>query len=171
VSKRDGGSARKYRALGYPANSRLPYGVFSHGRCRCGKLNFGSRADARTAARAHHPGDNGLRAYQCTEVLAGQTETWHYGHIPEWKIQGFESHAAWRLAMEGEAMDGGQRAVLKAVAREGGTAYVGSLSGLTGLDKGVVAAHVDTLTSGGYLKRSGAKVTLTPEGRGAAGGR
>lgn len=168
MTRRDGGSARKYRALGYPPNSRLPFGTFSHGRClRCGKINYGSRKDARRAAAVHHPEDNELRAYKCP--LGGQ---WHYGHIPDWKVQGYESHAAWRLAQKGEAMDGAQRAVLRAVKREGGTAYVGSLSGLTGLTKSQVAAHVNTLVTGGYLKRgSSQRVSLTPEGDGAASGR
>jgi hypothetical protein len=168
--RKDGGSARKFKALGYPANARLPFGTFSHGKCRsCDKYNYGSRDDARRAARVHHPDDNGLRAYRCPRRSSNQ---WHYGHIPDWKVQGYESHAAWRLAQEGEAMDGGQRAVLKAVAREGGTAYVGALSGLTGLDKGIVAVHVDTLVNGGYLKRgSKQRVSLTPAGDGAAGGR
>lgn len=169
TKRREGGSARKFRALGYPENARLPFGTFSHGKCPpCQKYNYGSRDDARRAARVHHPDDNGLRAYRCP---VPNTNQWHYGHIPDWKVQGYESRAAWALAQKGEAMDGAQRAVLRAVAREGGTAYVGSLSGLTGLDKGAVTVHVDTLTNDGYLKRSGAKVTLTPEGRGAAGGR
>lgn len=167
MSRKDGSAARKYRALGYPLNTRLSFGKFSHGKCgHCGKLNFQSRKHAREAARVHHPDDNKLRAYPCPV-----SNQWHYGHIPEWKVHGYESHAAWALARKGEAMDGAQRAVLRAVAREGGMAYVGSLSGLTGLDRGFVDAHVDTLTNDGYLKRSGAKVTLTPEGRGAAGGR
>jgi hypothetical protein len=169
VSKQgDGSAARKFRALGYPANARLPFGTFSHGRCHpCDKYIYASRDDARRAARVHHPGDDGLRAYRCPKAQG----RWHYGHIPDWKVQGYESFTAWRLAQEGEAMNGAQRAVLRAVKGEGGTAYTGSLSGLTGLDKGLVAESVDTLVTGGYLKRGGAKVSLTPEGEGAAGGR
>jgi hypothetical protein len=168
--RRDGGSARKYRALGYPADARLPFGTFSHGRCYpCDKYNYGSRDDARRAARVHHPGDDKLRAYKCPRRSSTQ---WHYGHIPDWKVQGYDSYAAWRLAQEGEAMDGAQRAVLRAVKREGGTAYAGQLASLTGLDRSIVAAHVDTLVTGGYLKRgSRQRVTLTPEGEGAASGR
>lgn len=170
MSKRDDGSAaRKFRALGYPANARLPFGTFSHGRCPpCDKYIYASRDDARRAARVHHPGDDGLRAYRCPHIKG----RWHYGHIPDWKVQGYESRAAWALAKEGEAMDGAQRAILRAVEQEGGTAYVGSLSGHTGLTKSVVIAHVQHLVEGGYLKRgSNQKVSLTPEGEGAAGGR
>ena len=59
------------------------------------------------------------------------------------------------------------RAVLNAVKREGGTAYVASLPGLCGLERKWVALHLDTLVSGGYLKREGAKVTVTAKGKAA----
>lgn len=99
MTRRDGGSARKYRALGYPAHARLPFGTFSHGRCQyCGKLNFASRKDAKAAARVHHPEDNRIRAYQCPE----DPQYWHYGHIPEWLLRGFDSYAAYWHAEQRE---------------------------------------------------------------------
>jgi hypothetical protein len=100
VRRREGGSARKHRAQGYPAHARLSFGTFSHGRCvTCGKLNYSSRHDAKEAARVYHPNDNGLRPYRCPEEGSSQ---WHYGHIPEWKIQGYSSAYEWRKAQEQE---------------------------------------------------------------------
>lgn len=161
VTRKDGGSARKYRALGYPANSRLPFGTFSHGRCpRCGKINYASRKDARRAAAVHHPEDNELRAYKCPRGTH-----WHYGHIPDWKVQGYENHAAWLAAQEGKEMDDAPKNILRAVAREGGTAYIGSLSGLTHLDRALIAEQVGLLVRDGYLTRGGQRVTLTANGR------
>lgn len=61
-----------------------------------------------------------------------------------------------------------QRAVLNAVKREGGTAYVTALPRLTGLSSTVVVAHVDTLVDEGYLKRGrGQLVTVTAKGKDA----
>lgn len=104
MTKRGEGSARKYRALGYPAHTRLPFGTFSHGKCReCGKLNFASRKDAKTAARVAHPGDNNLRAYPCPR----NADYWHYGHTPEWLIRGYDSYAAyWHAQQKEREQDG-----------------------------------------------------------------
>jgi DNA-binding IclR family transcriptional regulator len=69
------------------------------------------------------------------------------------------------------ALNATMKAVLKAVAREGGTAYLGALPGLTGLSSTVTTAHADTLTEAGYFKRNGQRLTLTADGKRAAGGR
>lgn len=65
-------------------------------------------------------------------------------------------------------MDSLQRATLNAVKREGGTAYVTALPGLTGLDRDTVTAYVDQLVNDGYLARGrGQLVIVTPKGKAA----
>lgn len=50
-----------------------------HGDCAvCGKKRYGSRKDARAAARALYPGDH-LSAYRCADA-------WHYGHLSAYVI-------------------------------------------------------------------------------------
>lgn len=45
------------------------------GRCpACGKIRYFTRRGAKAAARRAHPGDHGLRPYQCGTY-------WHYGHM------------------------------------------------------------------------------------------
>lgn len=40
----------------------------------CGKVGYGTRSDAKRAARAKHPGDH-LSPYRCGNL-------WHIGHLP-----------------------------------------------------------------------------------------
>lgn len=42
----------------------------------CGKWAYRDRQDARNAAKALHPGEHGLRAYECPQG----TGMWHFGH-------------------------------------------------------------------------------------------
>lgn len=62
-------------------------------------------------------------------------------------------------------------AVLKAVAREGGTAYLSTLASLTGLDANTAVGAAENLVEHGYLTRNGQKITATAEGKRAAKGR
>ena len=49
----------------------------------CGKQSFGSRKEARLAARQSHPGDQ-MSAYECRERPG--SGVWHYGHSHLWRV-------------------------------------------------------------------------------------
>lgn len=51
----------------------------------CGKRRYGSRKDAKRAARARHPGDH-LAEYRCGGF-------WHVGHLPQAAALGLAGRA------------------------------------------------------------------------------
>lgn len=71
-------SPSRWRATG-KANNIVRYGKCPY---PCGKIRYGSRSEAKKAAKVIHPGDH-LSSYSCGDW-------WHFGHPPESVLHGGE---------------------------------------------------------------------------------